>query len=130
MNYNFNWSAISSGAPYVTISSLGIAFNSAAISKLGSPSQVLVGFDEEKCAIGIKAYHGETGYKAYAFAERAKNGWVRIGCRDFVKYLQSMSGMDFSAARRYIAKYDIEEDTLVVLAREPQENFNVGKDEK
>ena len=45
MNFDFNWSAVSGGAPYVTFSSLGIAFNSVSIEKLGSPDKVMVGFD-------------------------------------------------------------------------------------
>lgn len=121
MSYSFNWSAITSGAPYVTISSLGIAFNSASITRLESPQRVLVGFDEEKCAIGVRAYKNEQELTAYPFAERVKNGWTRIGCRDFIKYLQSVSGVDFSTARRYIAKYDATEKLLIVYVREIQE---------
>lgn len=130
MSYNFNWSAISGGAPYITVSSLGIAFNSASIAKLESPDKVLVGFDEEKCAIGIRAYQGERGIRAYPFAERVKNGWVRIGCRDFIKYLQSISGVDFSTARRYIARFDAKERTLIILVREAQENSGSEQMEK
>ena len=90
MNYSFNWSAVSGGAPYVTISPISIAFNSVSIEKLKNPEKVIIGFDEDNCVIGVKAYAGEPAIKPYTFASRVKNGWVRIGCRDFVKYLQAL----------------------------------------
>ena len=117
MNFDFNWSAVSGGAPYVTFSSLGIAFNSVSIEKLGSPDKVMVGFDEAQCTIGVKAYNGEAGVKPYEFAGRVKNGWVRIGCRDFIKYLQAISGIEFSPAKRYVATYDAESNILIVQVK-------------
>lgn len=114
MKYNFNWSAVSGGAPYITISSLGIAFNNVSIDKLNSPEKILVGFDEENCVIGIKAYNGEQGLKPYEFASRVKNGWIRIGCKDFIKYLQSITGIDFTTSKKYVAQYDSETRILTV----------------
>lgn len=114
MSYNFNWSAVSGGAPYVTLSSLGLAFNSVSIEKLGCPEKIIVGFDEGKCVIGIKRYNNETNIKAYDFADRKKNGWIRIGCRDFMKYLESLTNMSFSPAKKYVAQYDEIEKILIV----------------
>lgn len=108
MSFNFNWVTVSAGAPYVTVSLLGIAFNSTSISKLGNPEKVMIGFDEENCAIAVKPYRDEAGVKPHEFSSRVKNGWVRIGCRDFVKYLQTINGEDYSSAKRYIASYDKE----------------------
>ncbi|NLH45311.1 MAG: hypothetical protein GX451_04180 [Acholeplasmataceae bacterium] len=114
MEYNFNWSAVSGGAPYITFSSLGIAFNSVAIEKLGTPVQILIGFDEEHCAIGIKAFNNEVGVKPYEFASRVKNGWIRIGCKDFIKYLQSISPLDFTVSKKYVAQFDSNSKILSV----------------
>ena len=114
MKYNFNWSAVSGGAPYVTISTIAIAFNSVSIEKLGNPEKIVIGFDEENLAIGVKAFDNESGAKPYAFAERVKYGWVRVGCRDFVKYLKTLSGIDFSPAKKFVATYDAKEKILVV----------------
>jgi len=122
MGYNFNWSAVSGGAPYVTLSSLGLAFNSVSIEKLGCPEKIIVGFDEEKCVIGIKAYNNETGIKAYDFANRKKNGWIRIGCRDFMKYLESLVDMSFSPAKKYVAQYNDSEKTLIVFPKKNKNN--------
>jgi hypothetical protein len=122
MKYNFNWSAVSGGAPYVTVSSISIAFNSVSIEKLGAPEKVVVGFDEENCIIGIREYRGEPGMKPFTFAERVKHGWVRIGCRDFIKYLQALSGIEFFPAKKYVATYDIQEGVLIVDVRGQYEN--------
>ncbi len=114
MKYNFNWSVVSGGAPYVTLSTLGIAFNNVSIDKLGKPEKILIGFDETHRAIGIKAYEGESGLKPYEFASRIKNAWIRIGCKDFIKYLHSLTGIDFSKSKKYVAQFDVDEKTLTV----------------
>ncbi|MGL5256085.1 MAG: hypothetical protein ACRC76_03520 [Proteocatella sp.] len=124
MGYNFNWSAVSGGAPYVTLSSLGLAFNSVSIEKLGCPNKIIIGFDEDKCVIGIKAYNNEDNIKAYDFASKQKNGWIRIGCRDFIKYLESLIDIRFSPAIKYVAKYDDSEKILMVFPKE------IGKDKE
>ena len=120
MNYNFDWDIVSEGAPYITISKLGIAFNMASIKKLGSPDFVMLGFDAEQMVIGVKAtvemHEGDKN--VYPFKERIKNNWVRIGCKDFVKYLERLSGLSFAKAVRYIADYDAENLLLIIRVTE------------
>ena len=127
MEFNFNWSAVSGGAPYVTLSSLGIAFNSVAISKLGNPEKIIVGFDEDQFALGVKPYEGEPGVKPYEFSSRVRNGWIRIGCRDFIKYLQSLSNIEFTPSKKFIATYNVKQSVLVVLIKGEFENVNDGE---
>ena len=125
MPYNFNWNAVSGGAPYVTISTISTAFNSVSIEKLGNPEKVIVGFDEERCVLGVKAYNGEPNIKPYDFAKRVKNGWIRIGCRDFIKYLSSLTGIKFYPAKKYVARFDSAEKILTIAIcddSEPEEN--------
>ena len=43
MNFNFDWNYISNGAPYVTIGSAALGFNTPSISLLGNPEEVIVG---------------------------------------------------------------------------------------
>jgi hypothetical protein len=117
MDFNFNWSAVSGGAPYATLSSLGIAFNSVSIEKLGNPEKVMIGFDEDQYIIGIKAYEGEPNIKPYEFASRINKGWIRIGCKDFIKYLQAISGIEFSPSKRYVATYDAKSRVLLIAVR-------------
>ena len=118
LKYNFNWSAVSRGAPYITFSSLGIALNNSSIEMLGKPKKVIIGFDEEFCVIGIKSFDGEKGTKSFDFSSRVRNGWVRIGCRSFIKNLQAMLGIDFSSAKRFMAQYDRNKGILFVSLRD------------
>ena len=118
VKYNFNWSALSIGVPYITISYHGFALNYASVHKLGSPTKVIVGFDEEFCVIGIKSYKNEQGIKPYVFSSRVRNGWVRIGCGRFIKYLQTVPGVDFSSAKKFAAQYDSKEGILFVPLRD------------
>lgn len=122
-SYNFNWNAISGGAPYITFSSLGIAFNSVSISKLGNPQKVIIGFDEDNLAIAVKPYENQQDIKAYEFANRVKHGWIRIGCKDFIKYLSSISNITFEKAKKYVAHHDSQGNCLVVeLQTEDKQN--------
>ena len=121
MYFNFNWNAVCGGAPYVTISSIALAFNSVSIDKLGNPEKVLVGFDEKQFVIGVKPYSGEPNVKPYDFANRVKNGWVRLGCKDFVKYLESLIGESFSPSKKFLAKFDDKENILLVFVSDEYE---------
>ena len=114
MSYNFNWSSVSGGAPFVTFSSLGIAFNSVSIAKLNSPDKIMIGFDEDNLVIGVRAYDGNEQIKPYEFSSRIKNGWIRIGCKEFIKYLQKLIEIDFSLAKKYVATFDGATKTLIV----------------
>lgn len=127
--FSFDWNSISGGAPYVTLTSLGISFNSVAISKLGNPEKVLIGFDEKNLAIGIKPFENENGIKVYEFASRVKNGWIRIGCKDFIKYLQKISGIDFSEAKRYIAKTETDTGIMYVSVKDQAESDNENEEQ-
>ena len=106
MDFNFDWNYVSAGAPYITISELGLAFNMPVINMLGCPEDVVVGFDEENRTIGIKDAKNMKNVKTYKFKSRIKDGWVRIGCKDFIKYLSMLTGIKFSPAKRFVARFD------------------------
>ena len=55
MTYNFDFSYLKNGAPAVTLSSFGIAFNKGAIESLGTPDQVIIGYDPYQQAIGVRS---------------------------------------------------------------------------
>jgi len=114
MNFNFDWNYVSAGAPYVTVSELGLAFNGPAISMLKNPEEVVVGFDEANLTIGVKSAEDMENAKTYKFFSRMNNGWVRIGCKDFVKYLSAISGMKFLPAKKFIARMDQEQQILYI----------------
>ena len=74
--------------------------------------------------IGVKQYDGNENAKPYKFYGRMKNGWVRIGCKDFVKYLSSLTGLKFSPAIRYVAKFDAEEKILYISVLDALQSQN------
>lgn len=114
MKFNFDWNYVAAGAPYITISELALGFNAPSISLLGNPEEVIIGFDDQTMTIGVKKCDGNENVKSYKFYSRMKNGWVRIGCKEFIKYLSSLTGLEFSPAIRYIAKYDEQEEILYI----------------
>lgn len=119
MAFNFDFSYLKNGTPIVTLSSFGIAFNKGAIESLGGPDQVIIGFDQEHRAIGVRARGSDTTSPYYDFASRVKNDWVRIGAKDFTKYLARISGIDFlTKAKQFIADFDEETQTLIVVIDE------------
>ncbi len=119
MAYSFDYSFLKNGAPVVTLSSLGISFNRGAIDALGCPDQVLIGYDEKQKAIGVRARGDDMESPFYEFGTRIKSEWVRIGAKDFAKYLSKVSGIDFlTKAKQFIAEYDEETQTLVIVVDE------------
>lgn len=112
--YNFDFDYIKNGTPIVTLSPLGIAFNRASGEILGNPEKILIGYDVVSHAIGIKtANYGDNN--AYVFAARAKNDWIRIGCRDFIKKLAVDTEMEFDKkAVQFIAIFDSELSMLII----------------
>lgn len=119
MDFHFDFSYLKNGSPIVTLSSFGIAFNKGAIEALGTPDQVIIGFDSNACAIGVRAKGENTTSPAYDFARRIKNDWIRIGAKDFMKHLAKVSGIDFlTKAKQFIAEFDPETETLIVVIDE------------
>lgn len=114
MGFNFDWNYISAGAPYITISELGLALNTPAISLLNNPEDVVLGFDETKMAIGIMDAQELPNVKSYKCYSRINNGWLRIGCKDFVKNLSVISGLSFSPAKKYVARLDETKKVLFI----------------
>ena len=119
MDYSFDFKILKNGTPTVTLSSLGIAFNRGAVDMLGSPDQIIVGYDEKNKAIGVRPRGNDTTSPHFDFAPRVKHEWVRIGAKDFVKYLAKISKIDFiTKAKQFIPEYDSETNTLIIVVDE------------
>ena len=119
MAYNFNFSFLKNGNPVVTLSSFGIAFNKGAIEALGTPEEIVIGFDQKACAIGVRRKGEDETSPSYEFARRIKNDWIRVGAKDFMKYLAKASGIDFlSKSKQFVAEFDLETATLIVVVDE------------
>ena len=119
VDYNFDFTYLKNGSPIVTLSSFGIAFNKGAIESLGTPEQVIIGYDQDAHAIGVRAKDEDSSAPSYDFASRVKNDWIRIGAKDFMKHLSRTSGIDFlEKSKQFIADYDSETQTLVIVVDE------------
>lgn len=121
--YNFDFYYLKNGSPIVTLSSFGIAFNKGAIESLGVPDQVIIGYDQEQRAIGVRARGEDTTSPCYEFASRVKHDWIRIGAKDFMKYLSRISKIDFlTKAKQFVAEFDEVTQTLIVVIDEAHLN--------
>lgn len=118
-DFNFNFEFVASGAPIVTLSALGIAFNPVCRAMLGYPEKINIGFDEKKMVIGVQAHNPDTTIKAFDFEIRERNGWIRVGAKDYIKYLSLISKIDFiTKAKQFIATFDEERKMLLVMIDE------------
>lgn len=122
MRFDFDWNFITNGVPYITISETALALNKPAVSILENPEDVIVGFDDKTMTIGIKKYNGNKNVKSYRLRDRIQNGWVRIGCKNFIKCLSSLTELQFNPAIRYVAKFDSEEKILYISVLDPFQN--------
>lgn len=116
LEYKFNFSYLKNGSPIVTISALGLSFNKGAIELLGNPKQIIIGYDEKHHAIGVKDRGDNIDAPYYEFSSRIKNNWVRIGAKDFTKYLSKTTQIDFlTKAKQFIPDFDEDSQTLIVI---------------
>lgn len=116
--YSFDFSFVRSGAPIITLSATGLAFNAVVRNMLGYPAEIDIGYDEAANAIGVCAHRPENTGKPYEFETREKDGWIRISCRDFMRYLAQRNGIDFTKAKQFIPVHDDNTGMLVVVVDE------------
>ena len=116
--YNFDFGFVRSGSPIITLGSTGLAFNAISRKMLGYPENIDIGYDEAANAIGICAHRDECKEKPYEFEPRQKDGWVRISCRDFMRYLAKKNHLDFTKAKQFIPEYDPSTEMLIVIVDE------------
>jgi hypothetical protein len=113
MEYNFLWSTPNSGAPIVSIAIYGITFNTGAIEILNKPAKIMMGFDEDKKIIGFKPTTTDN-VQAFPFMEKERKGYIRIGNKEFIKYISSKTGNDFKKSIKYLPNWDKNEQILII----------------
>lgn len=121
VKYNFIWTAPSGGAPIISIASYGITFNSFVIEIMKRPEKIMMGFDEEKKVVGFKPIYNKKDDNPKCFPFRERKGYVRIGNRDFIKYISNKTGIDFTNSIRYIADWNEEEQLAVINLMKPMD---------
>ena len=124
-DFNFDFTLIKRGAPVITLSSLGIALNESTQKLLDNPEYISVGYDAAKktLALCVTDASDENGYR---IGGRARQGWVRVGCKDFIRYLSAETGIDLvKKAKQFFAQFN--EEINMVTVEVSQENENADK---
>lgn len=120
-NYNdIIWSSQSSGAPIVTIATYGITFNSSTIELMNTPERIKMGYSPKSNKVLIKPSN-KNDSKSFKFAAREKKrGYIRIGNKDFVKYIANQSNLPLiENSIRFPAEWDSQNNILVVDLNNP-----------
>ena len=118
MNYNFKWANERMGVQrFVSISKLGIALNQASIESLGSPENILIGFDEDSQILGIVPASTPipAGAKVFPLCntpDKKNKSWLRISCKGYVRYLEERIGKKFSKTEKLVG--EIQDGVLIV----------------
>ncbi len=115
-DYSFDFNMVRGGTPIVTVSAIGLSFNSGARAMLGNPEKIEIGFDEDKSTIGVRAAVPNTSNPTYEFESRVKDNWVRISCKDFMKFLNQRTGLDFlKKAIQFLPVFDSDLNMLLLI---------------
>jgi len=121
--FNFDFRAVKNGAPIVTLSSFGIAFNELSRKYLGFPEEICMGYDSQKKAVGIKPYQGEDNLPRFKFESKARNGWIRIGCKEFMRYLARETNLDFlTKGLQFSPEMSSDKKLLIIIVDEQHLN--------
>ncbi len=124
-DFNFDFTLIKRGAPVVTLSSLGIALNESTQKLLDNPEYISVGYDVAKKMLALRATD-ESDENGCRIGGRARQGWVRVGCKDFIRYLSAETGIDFmKKAKQFFAQFN--EEIGMVTIEVSKENENADK---
>lgn len=120
MSFNFMWITPSGGPPIVSMATYGITFNNSVIELMKRPDEIKIGFDEEKKVIGVKpVYEPNNDSPGFPFAKRERQGTVRIGQKDFIKYITNRTSIDFSTSKKYFGNWDENEQLLTIDLTKP-----------
>lgn len=107
---DFDWFDPSLGAPSISIAEYGITFNKAAVDAIGDAPRVMFGFSKERRLIGIKPLWectAEEEKKSFAFAEKKRDGYVRIASKEFVRFIsRHLPDISFEKTMRYLVVWD------------------------
>ncbi len=100
------------GTPMISMAEYGVTFNRAAVEILGRPWKIMLGFDRTNKHILVKPISmeckdPEVQSKGLPFAERERDGYVRISSKDFVRFVaRYCPELNLSKTVRYLAIWD------------------------
>jgi len=108
----------------VSMAEYGLTFNRAAVEALGKPSGVRLGFDKVHKKIVVKPVdevsEGEEKTSALPFAERERDGYVRISNKDFIRFVvRYCPELNLRKSVRFTAIWDEAEGLMEVDINRP-----------
>ena len=97
---NFTAFNFSEGAPYITVTKNGAAFNKSVVMKMGYPTYVLLLINAPQKQIAIKACSQETPNATRFYNADKKNNslFVRWNAKDLLNTLKDITGWDYTKA--------------------------------
>lgn len=112
------------GTPMVSMAEYGLTFNRAAVEALGKPWKVRLGFDNLHKKIVIKpvgrASDEEEKASGLPFAERERDGYVRISNKDFIRFVvRYCPESNLRKSVRFAAIWDEDEGLMEVDINRP-----------
>lgn len=123
MKYEFEWYDPNLGAPIVSLAEYGLTFNRAAVEMLSKAAKVMLGFDRRHKVIAVKPiseHDAENADRAIDFANRERNGYVRISSRDFIRFVaRYCPEIDVKHTVRYPAIWDETNAAMLIDLNRP-----------
>jgi hypothetical protein len=113
------------GTPMVSMAEYGLTFNRAAVEVLGKPWKIMLGFDKANKNIVVKPIRREhedpeVPSRGLAFAERERDGYIRISSKDFVRFVARFCPeLNLSRTVRYLAVWDEDIDLMTIDMNRP-----------
>lgn len=123
------YDARNGSAPVVSIAEYGITFFNGTLTIMKNPDFIKLGFDKDKSSI-VAAPCNEDDDNAIEFISRKRNGYVRIGNKDFIRFIKSMMNDEMiitKNATKYLAKWNDDENLLEISLNNPLDKENIDR---
>lgn len=120
------YNAKTGSAPIVSLATYGVTFSSGALDMLDNPQFIMMGFDKDKNSIVVQPCSQEND-NTIEFIAKKRNGYVRISNKDFIRFIESVTDDTVKItknAAKYLAKWDNNENLLLVSLDKPLDNDN------
>ena len=121
MSVNFEWFNPKVGTPIVSLASYGITFSKSAVQLMGTPDYVMLGFNRTGRIVGVKICD-KTEERKIPFAEKMRNGYVRLNAKDFIRHIISSTGCEHDFGKevtRYIGTWLQDEKLMLIDLNKP-----------
>jgi len=114
------WFSPNKNTSIVTIAHYGITFNYGAVEHLKKYKKILLGCDAENKILVFKPIKSEIeqGYEMFKKNQKTKN--IRIGCKEFAKYIDSKFQLDLeNQSIKFYIDIDEESEQMIVDLTKP-----------